>query len=53
MLRYILPKRAIGFLQHHCNPLHVFCRLKCRGISKDTAQSLCDKYEKWLYNLFL
>lgn len=42
----------VAFLEHHLNPLHVFCRLRDLGIGKTPAQFICLIYEKSFFNLF-
>lgn len=39
-------------LQHHLNPLHVFCRLRNIGIAKTPATFLCMLYERLIFNIF-
>ena len=53
MFKYILPRSAVLFLQHHLNPMHVMCRLKNRGYEPSQAMDFCRKYEKFLYRFFL
>ncbi|GAB7079052.1 hypothetical protein [Megalodesulfovibrio paquesii] len=33
-------------IQHHCNPLHVYCRLRNLGVSAVLAHWLCRVYER-------
>ena len=33
-------------IQHHCNPLHVYCRLRGLGLGYTTAHWLCRIYER-------
>lgn len=40
-------------LQHHCNPLHVYCRLRTLGMAPRTARALSACYEKMLYRFVL
>jgi len=35
-------------IQHYMNPLHVYCRLRDLGFSKETAVFLGRVYEKFL-----
>ncbi len=35
--------------RHYLNPLHVYCRLVSAGISRKTARSLSQWYEKAIY----
>jgi hypothetical protein len=37
------------FLQHHLNPLHIYCRMREVGVSKGNAQWLCRLYEKVIF----
>jgi len=36
-------------LQHYLNPLHVYCRLRDLGLSKDLAVFLCKFYERTVF----
>jgi hypothetical protein len=36
-------------LQHHFNPLHLFCRLRRLGLGKNAALRLARLYERYLY----
>ena len=36
-------------LQHHCNPLHVFCKLLRAGMRPGPARELCRAYERCVY----
>lgn len=38
--------RFRSYLQHRLNPLHVYCRLCERGISRPTARKLSSVYER-------
>ncbi|MGE4551689.1 MAG: hypothetical protein AB7D57_01165 [Desulfovibrionaceae bacterium] len=38
-----------ALLQHHCNPLHVFCKLRALGLGPGPARALCRVYERCLY----
>ncbi|WP_170283766.1 hypothetical protein [Pseudodesulfovibrio senegalensis] len=38
-------------IQHHFNPLHVYCRLRELGLSYDAARTLCGCYERFVYRL--
>ncbi|MEF2230219.1 MAG: hypothetical protein V3571_04760 [Pseudodesulfovibrio sp.] len=40
-------------LQHHLNPLHVYCRLRTLGVAHRPAQVVSICYEKVLYRLVL
>jgi len=33
-------------IQHHCNPLHVYCRLRGLGLGYTAAHWLCRIYER-------
>ncbi|MCK5244850.1 MAG: hypothetical protein KAJ90_06225 [Desulfobacterales bacterium] len=37
-------------IQHHFNPLHVYCRLVERGVSKRLSMSICRYYELLIYS---
>ncbi len=37
-------------IQHCMNPLHVYCRLVERGLSKKTSISICKYYEICIYS---
>jgi hypothetical protein len=38
-------------LRHYFNPLHVFCRLRRLGLSKQTSLRLARIYERYLFFL--
>jgi hypothetical protein len=38
-----------NFLQHHLNPLHVYCRLRSVGFDPSLAQRMSLAYERYLY----
>jgi hypothetical protein len=38
-----------GFIQHHLNPLHVYCKLRRLGVMTPVAQRFCTYYERFLY----
>lgn len=40
-------------LQHHLNPLHVYCRLRDFGLADATAQRLSSCWERLVYRLVL
>ena len=40
-------------LQHHCNPLHVYCRLRELGVNKTLARMACACYEHLIYRIAL
>lgn len=45
-------KRKISFLdriRHHLNPLHIYCRLTCLGMSSKVAVDICRVYEAGIY----
>jgi len=46
-------KKVKGFIQHHFNPLHVYCRLRSAGFKPVMAQRVCTLYEKFFYNFLL
>ena len=35
--------------QHRLNPLHIYCRLRDKGISKKTSMFISGTYEKIIY----
>ena len=35
-------------IQHHLNPLHVYCRFCELGMSQDRAWKWAKKWEKWI-----
>ncbi|WP_199244313.1 hypothetical protein [Pseudodesulfovibrio cashew] len=39
--------------QHHCNPLHVYCRLRSLGLADRAARIVSGCYERFLYRLVL
>ncbi|HID29311.1 MAG TPA: PEP-CTERM sorting domain-containing protein [Desulfobacterales bacterium] len=43
-------KRIILNIQHRLNPLHVYCRLVERGLSKKSSLSICRYYEILIYS---
>jgi hypothetical protein len=40
-------------IQHHMNPLHVYCRLRNMGMSKSIAGFLCRRYERTIFKHLL
>jgi len=38
-----------GIIQHYMNPLHIYCRLRELGLSKQRTMAIC----KWLEDNFL
>ena len=40
-----------NYLQHHLNPLHLYCRLRAFGIGHVRASRLCAYYERHMYPL--
>jgi hypothetical protein len=40
-------------LQHYLNPLHVYCRMRDMGITKEMALFLCRIYEGTIFRPFL
>lgn len=42
-----------SFLQHTLNPLHVYCRLRTIGISRETAVTVSNYYERAVYRRVL
>jgi hypothetical protein len=39
----------VAGIKHYMNPLHIYCRLRDIGISKQTAMALCRVYERTLF----
>ena len=37
-------------IQHRLNPLHVYCRLVDKGLSKNLSMSVCKYYEILIYS---
>lgn len=37
------------YLQHHFNPLHVYCRLREAGMKAPLSIAMCALYERYLY----
>ncbi|MBU1003932.1 MAG: hypothetical protein KKE73_15580 [Proteobacteria bacterium] len=37
------------FLQHHLNPLHIYCRLRDAGVRPHLTSRMCVIYERWVY----
>ena len=37
-------------IEHHFNPLHVYCRLVERGLNKRSSLSICRYYEIFIYS---
>jgi len=40
-------------IRHHTNPLHIYCRLKERGLTKAKAMFICKLYEILFYGWML
>ena len=40
-------------MQHYLNPLHVYCRLVERGLSKNLSISICKYYQVLIYSWFV
>ncbi len=38
-----------NFIQHHLNPLHVYCRLRSLGFAGETARKVSTCYERAIY----
>ncbi len=38
-------------IQHHFNPLHIYCRLREWGVSCEAARTVCGCYERFVYRL--
>lgn len=48
----MISNKKITFLdriRHHLNPLHIYCRLICLGLSSKTALGICRVYEGRIY----
>ena len=48
--------RRISFpdrIRHRLNPLHIYCRLTCLGLTSKTAMCICRAYETGIYKSFL
>lgn len=44
--------RTLGkILRHHCNPLHVYCRLRDCGLGHDKAILISGLYERSLHRI--
>lgn len=41
--------RVLSAVQHRCNPLHVYCRLIEKGVSRDVSIRLSRVYEASIY----
>ncbi|MFH1589257.1 MAG: hypothetical protein ABIB43_01685 [archaeon] len=46
-------EKIIKYIQHKDNPLHVYCRLRDLGLSKERARKLGEFYELKIYKPFL
>lgn len=44
-----MSRRISDALMHHCNPLHLYCRLCDIGLPAALARLLCAGYERTLY----
>jgi len=53
LIANIYMKKVKSFIQHHFNPLHVYCRLRSAGFKPVMAQRFCTLYEKFFYNFLL
>jgi len=40
-------------IRHQLNPLHIYCRLTCYGISSKVSRDICKIYETGFYKLTL
>jgi hypothetical protein len=40
-------------LKHYLNPLHIYCRMRDLGFTKDRAVIICRFYEKTFFKLLL
>lgn len=45
--------RFRSHIQHHCNPLHIYCRLRDWGLSYGAARRVSGCYERLFYRLVL
>ncbi|MFW6324729.1 MAG: hypothetical protein ACOC0U_06655 [Desulfovibrionales bacterium] len=45
--------RLRGYLQHHMNPLHVYCRLRKIGFMVPVAYRMTGYYERFFYRFWL
>lgn len=43
----------VTVLQHHVNPLHVYCRLRGIGIPKRTAAIIGIYYERYIFRFLI
>ncbi len=39
----------VAEIKHYMNPLHIYCRLRDMGISKQAASFLCRVYESKIF----
>ena len=40
-------------LKHYMNPLHIYCRLRDIGVTKNVARFLCRGYERAIFKYFI
>ena len=45
--------KILDRIRHLMNPLHIYCRLTCCGISPKFAREICKIYEEGFYKLTL
>jgi len=43
----------VSAFQHYMNPIHIYCRLRDLGVSKELAISLCRVYEYLIFKRLL
>lgn len=41
--------RLRNYLQHHLNPVHMYCRLLDFGLASRNARRVCSVYERFIY----
>jgi hypothetical protein len=42
----------VAAIKHYMNPLHVYCRLRDMGISRNAASFVCRLYERAIFKHF-
>jgi hypothetical protein len=42
----------VAAIKHYMNPLHVYCRLRDIGISRNAAMFVCRIYERAIFKYF-
>ncbi len=48
-----MSKKLRSHLQHHLNPLHVYCRLRGLGVADSAARAVTSCYERVVYRFVL